>query len=130
MLGAHQDFARAQRFERAGEVGGVDFGGAKFAGRNVDMREAGARRPVAERCQVVVLVRAQQMRVGSGAGGDNAGDLAAHQFFTWAGVLHLIADGHAVAFVDEPRDIAFGRVVGNAAHRDGRRLFPYCATSA
>ena len=38
-------------------------------------------------------------------------------------VFHLVADGHAVALLDQPRDVAFGRVVRHAAHGDGRAFF-------
>ncbi len=37
--------SRAPRcFERAGDFGEIDFGGAEFAGGDIDVREAGARR--------------------------------------------------------------------------------------
>ena len=75
------------------------------------------------RGQVVVLVRAQQVGVGGGAGRDDARDLALDQFLGELGVFHLVADGDAVALLDEARDVAFGRVVRHAAHRDGRALF-------
>ena len=44
-------------------------------------------------------------------------------FFASRRVFHLVADGDAVALLDQPRDVAFGRVIGHAAHRDGGALF-------
>ena len=38
-------------------------------------------------------------------------------------IFHLVADGHAVALLNQPRDVAFGGVVGHAAHGNGRALF-------
>jgi hypothetical protein len=44
-------------------------------------------------------------------------------FLGQRGIFHLVADGHAIALLDEARDVAFGRVVGHAAHGDGRAFF-------
>ena len=85
-----------------------------------DRRPPGARR---DRGQVVVLARAHQVGVHGGAGGDDAGDLALDEFLGEPRVLHLVADGDAVSFLDEARDVAFGGMVGDAAHGDGRALF-------
>ncbi len=66
----------------------------------------------------VVLLRAE-LRVGGGAGGDHAGDLAAHQLLGELGVLHLVADGDLVSLADELGDVALGGMVGNSAHGQG-----------
>jgi len=50
---------------------------------------------------------------------DDAGDFTPHQFLAGARLLHLFANRHAVAAADQTRDVALGRVVGDAAHRDG-----------
>ncbi len=63
------------------------------------------------------------MRVGCGAGCDDACDFAAHELLTGAGLLDLIADGDAIAATDEARDVALRRVVRDAAHGDGRAFF-------
>ena len=73
--------------------------------------------------QVVVLVRAQHLRVHRGAGRDDAGDFAPDQFVAAVGVFHLIADGDAVALLDQPRDVVFGGMIGDAAHRNRLALF-------
>ena len=87
------------------------------------MGEAGARADARHRRQVIVLVRAQQVRVDRGAGRDDAGDLALDQLLGQLGIFHLVADGDAIALLDQARDVAFGGVVGDAAHGNGRALF-------
>jgi hypothetical protein len=64
-------------------------------------------------------VRAQGQRIGGGAGRDDARDFALDQLLGDRGIFHLVADGYAVALLDEARDVAFGRVIGDAAHGDG-----------
>ena len=44
-------------------------------------------------------------------------------FLPGAGLFHLIADGDAIALADQTRDVAFGRMIGHAAHGDGRAFF-------
>ena len=44
-------------------------------------------------------------------------------FFAGAGVFHLIADGDAIALLDQARDVVFGGVIGDAAHRDRLAFF-------
>ncbi len=122
-FGGDQHFARADAFEQAGQFGEVDFGGAEFAGGDIDVGEAGARAVARDSCEVIVFVRAEQVRVGRGARRDDAGDFAAHQLLAGTGLFDLIADGHAIAASDEARDVAFGRVIGDAAHRDGGAFF-------
>ena len=46
-----------------------------------------------------------------------------HQFLAGAGIFHLVADGDAVALLNQARDVAFGRVVRHAAHGNGGALF-------
>ena len=64
----------------------------------------------------------EEVGIGSGAGCDDAGDFAAYQFLAGAGFLHLFADGDAIALLDQARDVAFGGVIGHAAHGDGLAL--------
>ena len=54
--------------------------------------------------------------VESGAGGEDAGDFAADDFFGELGVFHLVADGDAVAFAEKAIEVVFSGVVGDAAH--------------
>ena len=56
-------------------------------------------------------------------GRDHASDFAPHQFLRNARIFHLLADGDLESLADQLRDVAFGGVVGNAAHRDGDAFF-------
>ena len=62
-------------------------------------------------------------RVHRGAGGDDAGDFAVDQFLGEARIFGLIADGDAVAFLDQACDVVFRGVIRHAAHRDGLAFF-------
>ncbi len=68
-------------------------------------------------------MRAQHGRVHGGAGSDDARDLALDQLGGGAGDLHLIADGHAIALLDQARNVVFGGMIGHPAHRNGLALF-------
>jgi len=50
-----------------------------------------------DRCEIVIFVRAQDSGIHRSARGYDAGDLAAESFLAGAGLLHLIANGDAVA---------------------------------
>ncbi len=119
----NERFACVQSFKRRANLGGVDLGGAKLAGGDIDVRDA--RSPIRRHHgrQVVILVRAQHLRVHRGAGRDDAGDLAPDKLGGGAGNFHLIADGDAVALLDQARDVVFGGVIRHAAHRNRLALF-------
>ena len=87
------------------------------------MRDAGAIAVRQHGREVVVLMRAQHLRVHRRAGRDDARDLALDKFLGRAGGLHLIADGDAIAFLDQARDIVFGGMIGDAAHRNRLAFF-------
>ncbi len=87
------------------------------------MRDARPRAVTANRRQIVVLVRAQQRRFGRRSRRHHARHFALHQLLARPRFLHLIADGHAIAFLDQPREIAVGRVIRHAAHRNGLPFF-------
>ncbi len=110
-------------FEGAGDFLGLHFGDAEFAGGDIDVGDGGARSGTRDGGEEVVLARAHEVGIHRGAGGDDAGDFAADEFLGELGVLDLVADGDAEAFLDEARDVALGGVVGNAAHGDGVALF-------
>src|ERR1044071_1552581 len=59
------------------------------------------------------------MRVDGRAGRDDADDLAADELLRLGRVFGLLADGDAVAFADQARDVARDGVVRDAAHGDG-----------
>ena len=60
----------------------------------------------------------QACGVGDGAGGDHPDNIPLYQPLGCGGVLHLLADGHLVAFGDKPGDVSLAGVVGHAAHGD------------
>ena len=49
--------------------------------------------------------------------------LALHQLLGKARLFHLLADGHPVALLNQPVNVALDGVVGNAAHGDRRAAF-------
>ena len=122
-VGGEEDFARAKVIENAGDFGGLHLGDAEFAGGKIDVGHGRAGARARDGRQVVVLARAHQVGVHGGAGRHHARDFALHQRFSELGVFHLVADGHAVALLDEARDVSVGRVVGHAAHGNGGALF-------
>src|SRR5262249_53093930 len=69
--------------------------------------------------QVVVVAGVQELRVDGSAGRDNPYYFAPDQLGSLFWVLGLFADRDPVAFANELCDITAGRVIWNAAHRDG-----------
>jgi hypothetical protein len=105
----------------AGRIAGK-FGGAEFARRKIESGESDA---IAEGCdggQEVVLLGGSARSRG-GAGSDYAGHFAADQLFCEARVFDLFANRDFEAAADQLGDIAFGGVIGNAAHRDVDAFF-------
>ena len=100
----------------------IDFRNAKLTRGNIHMSDGAAVSIARDRGQIIVLVRAQQMGIRGGAGRDDASHFAAHQLLRRSGFLHLIADGDAIAFVDQARDVALGGMIRNAAHGNGDAL--------
>ena len=75
-----------------------------------------------ERGEEIVLVRSH-LRIGGGAGGEHARDLAPHQLGCQLWIFHLVANRDLVALADELADVALGGMVGDAAHRNGHAFF-------
>ena len=74
--------------------------------------------------QVVVLVRAQQASASVAVPGVTTRVISRFtSFLAELGIFHLVADGHAVALLDQARDVAFGGVIRHAAHGDGCAFF-------
>ena len=109
--------------ERGGDFGSIQLGNTELAGRDIDVRQPGPAAVAGYGGKVIVLMRAQQVRVSSGAGRDDARDLALDQLLAGAGRFHLIADGDAIALLNEARDVPFGRMIGNTAHGNRHSLF-------
>ncbi len=98
----------------AGKLGGAEFaGGDVEQGDCADGLFGGA--GFEERGEKVVLLLAEGV-VEGGAGGEDAGDFAADDLLGELGVLHLVADGNAVALAQELGQVAIDGVVGDAAH--------------
>ena len=122
-IGGVEDLARAKLFDGGVDFGGVHFGDAELAGGDIHVGHAGAMPDARDGREVVVLVRAEGERIGGGAGRDHARDFALDQFLGERGIFHLVADGYAVALLNEARDVAFSGVIGDATHGDGCALF-------
>ena len=112
------DLARRQATQgigevrEAGEVAGPEFSGAQIeAGQTPDplvVPGGGAK---------IIGFGIEKARVDHTAGGDNLGDFPADNL-SWFGWFGLVADRDPLSRVDQFGDVAFGRVIGNPAHRD------------
>src|ERR1017187_3238703 len=122
-IGGEEHLARAKLLDGGGDFGRVHFGGAELAGGDIHVGHAGAVAKAGDGGEVVVFVRAQGEGIGGRAGRDDARDLPLDQLLGDGGIFHLVADGYAVALLDESRDVAFRGVIGDAAHGDGRAFF-------
>jgi hypothetical protein len=102
-----------------------EFGGLEFARREIDESQAdwGAGGVRGYRGEEIIFAGVEDGDICGGAGGDDADDFAADDFFSGAWLLHLIADGDFESGADQASDVAFGGVVGDAAHGDGLAFF-------
>ena len=105
-----------------GGVFALKLGGAKFAGGEVEGGEADALSGLGDGGEEIVFFGTEG-RICGGAGSDDASDFSPHQFFRQAWILDLLADCDFESLADQLRDIAFGGVVGYAAHGDGDAFF-------
>ena len=69
-----------------------------------------------EGADVVVALFGEQGGLDDGTGGHHADDLAAHKPLGGGGILHLLADGHLVAPLDQTADVGIRRMEGDSAH--------------
>ena len=92
------------------------LGDKAVAGADIGDSAAKAALQVDNGHQVIVTALIQGPRVQVGSRRDHADDLAPDQPLGQLRVLHLLADGHLVAALHQTVDVAFGGVVGNAAH--------------
>jgi hypothetical protein len=93
------------------------------AGGQVDPGDAGGRAVDGDGGEEVVGAAVEDVLLGEGARGHDAGHVAVHEAFGLGGVLDLLADGDAVAGADEAFDVALGGVVREAGHGDGVGAF-------
>ena len=119
------DLARTQDGEFVGErlprVAPAELGGGEFTRRQIQQRDAVARPRLRRRDagQKRRLACVEVPGVGQRAGRDDAHDFAADQSLRLLRVLHLLADGDPEALLHQAGDVSVGRVVRDAAHRNG-----------
>ena len=114
----HLGRAPQQRRGQHGVLAGAVLAHPEVAGRHVEQRHAGGGTAAAERHQEVVGGARQVGAVGQRAGRHHAHHVAVEQLLARASALHLLADGDLLAGLHQPRDVAVGRVVRDAGHRD------------
>ena len=116
LLVAVEDFGGGDALQFVFEGGpAVELGEPELAGGVVGEGEAEASFCVVEGGEVVALALVEQVDVADRAGADDLGDLALDDL-SGARFGGLFGDGDAFAGFDEFADVAFGGVVGDAAH--------------
>ena len=128
--GGQEDLARVQSrelvYSQSQCVGAGPLRGAKLSGREIEKCQ-GRDRNRAFRCGVPsevqggeeVVFAGVERAVRDGARAEDTRDLAAHDLPGLLRIFHLLADGDAVAGAQQARDVCFGGVVRDAAHRHG-----------
>ncbi len=94
-----------------------ELGDVHLPGGNVRKGEAAALLLPADAAKIVVAPLLQKGGINEGAGGHHPGNFPLHQPLCQGWVFHLLADGYLVSPFNEAVDVAFGAVVGDAAHR-------------
>ena len=94
----------------------LKFGRTKFAGREIQCREAESISSPRHASQEIIFFRAE-MHVSRGAWRKHTRDLALYQRLGNARIFHLFADGDLKSLADQLGNVTFGRVVRHAAHR-------------
>src|SRR5690606_21454247 len=118
------ELAGIEAGDRGGDLGGRAFLELHAAGRDVAGGDADEAAHFAHRGEQVGPARFEQRFLGQRAGGDEADDVArderlrAAAFLRFLGAFDLFGDRHAAAGLDQPGEVAFGRMNRNAAHRD------------
>jgi len=116
-VAGRQQLPHVELLQRRRYLHAIQFRRPEFARGDVYVREPRPLTLERRRRQVVVLVRPQQRALRHRARGDDARDLAPHDLLREPRVLHLIADGNAVALLDQPRNVALRRVRRHPTHR-------------
>ncbi len=125
----HQDLARDQTGEIGGERGFAGRSQRKGAGRQVEPGEPDLPSRLGDAGEIIVPARVQETLLGQGAGGHDTGDRPPHRSLAatpprLGGILDLVADRDLEPGADQPREIGFGSVDRDAAHRDVRAVVP------
>ena len=93
------------------------LGEAEISGREIKKcKPVPAIFPGMDRGEVIVPLRIEHLQIRDRAGRDDVRDFALHDLPRLR-LAHLIADGHALAGLDEPAHVILLRVVRDAAHR-------------
>ena len=116
--GLHERLDGREADEFVGEARLLQVLGEEGAGRRVDPREPGAALRKGDGGEVVVPLFVEDRLLDEGAGGDDADDGAVDEALGLLGILGLLADGDAVAGLEQAVDVGRARVVGDAGHRD------------
>ncbi len=125
----HQDFARHQTRQIAGEAGLAGRRQRKDAGRQIEPGKPHRASRLGDAGKVIMAARVEEALLGQGAGGDDAGDRPPHRPLAAApprlgGIFDLVADRDLEPGADQPREIGFGGVDRDAAHRDVGAVVP------
>ena len=124
-LARQKDFARAQQFQFIAQllfrIRSGKLGGAKLAGGKIQISQPDGHPGIAsgDRGQKTIFLGLEDVQIGGRAGRDDADHFAAYQLLAGAGLLHLIADSDFVTGAQQPGNIGFRGVKGDAAHGDG-----------
>ena len=100
-----------------GCAGAGEFCGTEIAGGKVEEGESGGAVGEVDGGEVVVLIGGEG-GIEGGTGREDAGDLTADDFLRELRVLHLVADGDAIALAEEAGDVVLRSVIRDAAHGD------------
>src|SRR6266581_282951 len=93
----------------------------ELAGREIERRNSGGCTPSVD-CQQEIVPAALEPVVGEdAAGGDGLHDRTSHEALRELGILHLLADRHAVTEADQPPQVLRRRLDGNAGEGHFRR---------
>ena len=88
----------------------------ELSGRYVEVRQTKPRFILEQRSDVVGAGRLESLCIADQARGSNFDDLAPHESFGLARILHLLGNRDRMARAEKPADIAFHRVVRHTAH--------------
>ncbi len=124
-----QDLARHQAGEIARERRLAGRRQRESAGRQIEPGEPDLAARLGDAGEIIVPARVEEALLGQGAGGDDADDRPPHRTLAAApprlgGILDLVADRDLEAGADQAREIGFGGVDRDAAHRDVGAVVP------
>ena len=91
-------------------------GRAHLAGGHIGEGAATRVPPKVHSAEIVGLALGEHGALDDGAGGYDADHVPLDQALDQTRILQLLAHGHLVALLDQPRDILLRGVVGHAAH--------------